>query len=106
MTTTVEWRLRDGADSLVLVDPDSGTLSEVPTPDAAVIKAFLTVSSDLTAWQKSMSWSEVNEGNRDPDNWGELVLSRDDHGEVIDIDPELFWERVHRHFRSKGVDYT
>jgi hypothetical protein len=53
-----------------------------------------------------MTWSPVNEGNRDPDNWGELVLSRDVNGDVISIDPELFWERVHRHFRSKGTDFT
>lgn len=106
MPMTVEWRLRNGTDALVLVDPDSGTISEVPAPDGAILKAYLAVTGTLAGWQTSMAWSAVDSGNRDPDNWGELVLSRGDNGDVISIDPELFWERVHRWFRSHGVDYN
>jgi hypothetical protein len=105
VTISVEWRLQDGRETLVLVDPDSGTVSQA-TPDPTSLKAFLAAAGTLEGWQKAMTWSPVNEGNRDPDNWGELVLSRDVNGDVISIDPELFWERVHRHFRSKGTDFT
>lgn len=106
MAMSVEWRLRDGADALVLVDPDSGTVSEVPAPNADTLKAYLAVTGTLASWQGAMAWSTVDRGNRDPDKWGELVLSRADSGEVITIDPELFWERIHKWFRSRSVDYT
>jgi hypothetical protein len=33
-------------------------------------------------------------------------MGRADNGDVLDIDPELFWERVYRRFRSRGVDYS
>ena len=106
MTISVEWRLRDGADALVLVDPDSGTVSEVPSLDADVLRKYLAVTSTLDTWRSTFQWNAVDSGNRDPDNWGELVISRADSGDVINIDPELFWERVHRWFRSHGSDYS
>ena len=106
MTISVEWRLRDGADSLVVVDPDSGTVSEVPGFNGDLLKTYLAVTGTLDSWKSAMTWHTVDDGNRDPDRWGELVLSRSENGDVIWIEPELFWESVHRWFRSKGEDYS
>lgn len=106
MGMSVEWRLRDGADVLVLVDPELRAVSEVPTLDADALKSYLAVTGTLAGWQSSMAWVRVDGENRDPDGWGELVLSRGDNGDIISIDPELFWERVRRWFRSRGVDYN
>lgn len=103
---TVEWRFHDGADAIVLVDAGAEAVSEVPTPDAGVLKDYLAVSGNLERWRSSMAWRPVNGDSCDPNAWGELVLSRADSGEVIYLDPELFWERVYRCFRSRGVDYN
>ena len=102
---SVEWRLRDGADALLRVDASERAVSEVSPPDEATLKSYLAVTGTVDVWRSWMAWRPVDGGGRDPDEWGELVLSRADNGEVISIDPELFWERVHRLFRSRGVDF-
>lgn len=107
MAFAVEWRHRDGSDALVVVDPTSRAVSDVATPDEVSLKAYLKVASSLTDWRKAVRWDALPRGeDADPDRWGELVLSRAESGEVTYIEPELFWEAVHRWFRSKGTDYT
>jgi len=103
---SVEWRFHDGADALVLVDAAAEAVSEVPAPDDSVLKVYLAVTGDLERWQASMEWRPVSAVSRDPNAWGELVLSRADSGEVLYVDPELFWDGVYRWFRSRGVDYN
>jgi hypothetical protein len=103
---TVEWRFHDGADAIVLLDASAEAVSEVSTPDEVSLKAYLAVTGNLERWRSAMEWQPITGGGCDPDAWGELVLSRADSGEVIDVDPELFWERVYARFRSRGVDYN
>ena len=105
MAMSIEWRLRDGTDALLMVDASASAVSELSPPDDGVLKSFLAVTGTAEAWQSWTEWHAVDGDGRDPDEWGDLVLSRADHGEVISIDPELFWERVHRRFRSRGVDF-
>lgn len=102
---SVEWRLRDGADALLLVDASESAVSEVAPPDEAMLKSYLAVTGNVDAWRSWTAWRPVDGEGRDPEEWGELVLSRADNGDIISIDPELFWERVHRWFRSRGVDF-
>ena len=104
MALSVEWRVRDGADALLLVDSGATAVSEAP-PDEGMLKSYLAVTGTADAWRAWGSWRPVGDRGRDPEEWGELVLSRADTGEIIAIDPELFWERVHRWFRSRGVDF-
>ena len=42
---------------------------------------------------------------RDPRQWGELVLSRAEQGgDVLAIDPEIYWDKIFEWFRSHGKD--
>ena len=42
---------------------------------------------------------------RDPRHWGQLVLSRAQRGgDVLDIDPEIYWDGIYYWFRSQGRD--
>jgi hypothetical protein len=47
----------------------------------------------------------VPEDKRDPAAWGHLVIARGASGEVLTMDPELYWEGIYAWFRSRGVDY-
>ena len=106
MALSVEWRIHQGADAIVIVDPAAGRVAEVVTPDADLLKDFLAVTGDLQRWRKWTGWRSVDGDSRDPDAWGELVVGRADDGEVISVDPELYWEAVQRRFRSRRVDYN
>jgi hypothetical protein len=105
VASNVEWRVQDGADAIALIDSD-GSVSEVAIPDAALLKDFLAVTADLSQWRKWTAWRSVDRGKRNPQAWGALVMERSESGDVVSIDPELFWERVYRWFRSRGVDYN
>ncbi len=103
---SVEWRHKRGDDAIIHIDPSVESVTEEATADADGLKAYLAVTGDLGGWHRSIDWRPVNGGLRNPSEWGDLVLSRTDAGEVIFVDPELFWDGVYRWFRSRGVDYT
>jgi hypothetical protein len=77
---------------------------ELSPPDEDILRSFLAVAGTADVWRGWAAWRPVAE-RRQPEAWGELVLSRADSGAVLTIDPELFWERVHQWFRSRGVDF-
>jgi hypothetical protein len=106
MSRSVEWRMRDGAEALILVDSSDGAVSEMAPPDPAILKSFLNVANKIDDWEAWSGWKPLEAVDRDPERFGGLVLSRADGGEVLSIDPEVFWERVHAWFRSRGTDYT
>lgn len=99
----IEWRNRNGADAIILVD-SSAEVSEVCTPNAASLTDYLAVTGNLSQWRASLAWHPVQGAKRDAQGWGDLVLSRRDNGEITFMDPELFWEGIYRWFRSRGVD--
>jgi hypothetical protein len=103
---TVQWRNDQGTDAIVLLDASANVISEVPSPDETDLKSYLSVVGDLEAWRGVLRWRSVESSRSDPEKWGRLVLSRDDAGDVMFVDPELFWDGVYRWFRSRGVDYT
>ena len=103
---SVEWRFHQDADTILLVDGGSQVESIVAAPDGAALKAYLAVTGNLARWQQLMDWRPTDGNSREPNTWGELVLSRAEGGEIIFLDPELFWERVYSLFRSRGVDYN
>ena len=105
MAFNVEWRVRDGSDAITVVDPN-GAVAEVAIPDEVVLKDYLAVTADLNHWRKWTVWRSVNADKSDPEAWGELVMGRSENGDILTVDPELFWERVYRWFRSRGIDYN
>ena len=104
MARFVEWRVGEGADVIVALDPDGG-VSQVIAPDVDVLQAFLKVTSDWQLWQGWTGWREAG-GKRDPAAWGVPALRRTEAGDVDFVDPEVFWEGVRRWFRSRGEDFT
>ena len=69
--------------------------------DPEVLRDFLNNMADLDRWR---SLHPVDNDKRNPGAWGELVMARAPTGEVITMDPELFWEGIYFWFRSRGVD--
>jgi hypothetical protein len=102
MTLQAEWRtdIVEG-DSLIVVD-DSRRVRAALTADAARLSRFLTDMGELSTWTSDEPISDVGEL---PESWGRLVLARADSGEVLTMDPELFWDGIYHWYRSRGVDY-
>jgi hypothetical protein len=106
MTSRIEWRTRGKGDDALLFVGDYG---EAPN---TVIKTWAANPGLLTDFLNDMA--ELDTGNmrlqtdvdrRDPQQWGKLVLSRAQHGgDVLDIDPETYWDGIYYWFRSRGLD--
>lgn len=97
-----EWRNRDGDnDVLLAVEENSDTVLEAWEADAALLADFLNEMTGLDA-HKGRAGLDVSQ--RDPKQWGGLVIARSDSGDVVSIDPELYWDRVRYWFRSRGED--
>jgi hypothetical protein len=45
---------------------------------------------------------EVSQLN--PTNWGDLVIARSEDGDVLGVDPQLYWEGVAGWYRARGDD--
>lgn len=103
MSLSAEWRTRGAQDDAILVLESDGVIREAIVADDHILSRFLTEQlDDLDSWRGQ---SLVEGERREPDAWGELVISRAETGEVIEADPELFWQGIYLWFRSHGVDY-
>lgn len=95
----IEWRYRNDEDALLTVDEDGSTALEVWDVDKALLSDFLNLMTSLhTHGRQSIDGHD----RRDPEEWGRLVIARSDDGDVLRIDPELYWDRVTHWFRSQG----
>jgi hypothetical protein len=101
MTLSAEWRTNAEADTLLIVDEGNQVLEAVQA-NSEVLSTFLNNTRDLAAWHGERS---VPQEKRDPAAWGRLVIARGPAGEVLTMDPELYWEGIYTWFRSRGVDY-
>jgi hypothetical protein len=88
-------------DAILVVDDTDNTVRQGLAADPEVLRDFLNNMAYLDMWQ---SLRPVGDDKRDPARWGELVMARAPTGEVITMDPELFWEGIYLWFRSRGVD--
>ena len=103
MELSAEWRTRGAKNDAILVLDAEGSIREAIVADDAILSRFLTEQlADLDSWRGQ---TLVEGANREPEAWGELVISRAGSGEVIEADPELFWQGIYLWFRSHGVDY-
>ena len=100
MSPSAEWRLF-GEFDVVLVLDDAGAVREAITAGPAVLHDFLT---DMRALPAMRGDHEVAGERRNPEPWGALVMARADSGEILEMDPQLFWEGIYNWFRSRGVD--
>jgi hypothetical protein len=100
MVWNAQWRTKGGLDDAVFVVDDVGHVCRFLPASPLVLSRFLT---DLTALE-SLDGESAAEG-ADPEAWGELVLARGRSGEVLEVEPELFWHGLYSWFRSRGVDF-
>lgn len=101
MTLCIEWRLRPESDTVLVVNDENVVEVAIPA-DAMVLSKMLTIPGDLSLWEGGKLIEAVD---RDPESWGELVISRSADGQILQMDPELFWNGVYEWFRSRGIDY-
>lgn len=101
MPMSAEWRTNGTSDTVLIVD-EGNQVREVVRADADVLSTFLNNVRELGGWHGD---EVVPEEKRDPATWGELVIARGPSGEVLNMDPELYWEGIYSWFRSRGVDY-
>ena len=105
MAARIEWRTKGGGDDALLFvgefGEDSNTVLRTWSADSALLKDFLNEMTELSTDVASL---EVDPSQRDPEQWGRLVLSRTPSGEVLDVNPEPYWDGIYYWFRSRGVD--
>ena len=105
MVARIEWRSRgSGSDALLYVGEfgeDDNTVLKTWSADAALLTDFL---NDMAGLDTSVTRLEVDPDQRDPEQWGTLVLARAPGGEVLAIDPEPYWDGIYHWFRSRGAD--
>jgi hypothetical protein len=97
-----EWRTGNGPDVVLIVDEDQDRVRDVFLATPGLLSKLLTTPGDFQAWRSDMS---AQSDRQDPATWGKLVIARAATGQVITMDPELFWEGIYDWFRSRGVDY-
>ena len=98
----IEWRNRNHEDdALLTVEEDSNTVLDAWEADADSLADFLNNMERVDA-QRGRGVADSSQ--RDPQQWGGLVVARSDNGDVLSIDPELYWDRVTYWFRSRGSD--
>ncbi len=106
MTARIEWRTKGkGKDALLFVRSygEAGdTVMKTWPAEPGVIADFL---NDMQRLDTSVSRLETDVDQREPGQWGKLVLARaPEGGDVLDIDPETYWDEIYYWFRSRGVD--
>ena len=102
MALSAEWRIYGEFDTVVIVDDEDNTVREALTADAKLLSSLLTTPGALDGWHGDHT---ITDDKRDPAAWGALVLARSDAGQVLEMDPERFWNGIYLWFRSRGVDY-
>ena len=100
----IEWRSRSsgkGDDVLLAVREEGSTVVKAWAANPDLITDFLNDMDDLDA-DKGPNGLDL--GQRNPQDWGALVLARSDNGGILHVDPELYWDQVTYWFRARGDD--
>lgn len=103
MAQRIEWRtMGEADDAIITVDDAKNAVSVVQEATPSVLRLFL---NDIVDVENLPGGKPLKDSERDPDAWGELIMARRSQtGEVLDMDPELFWDGIYTWFRSRGVD--
>ena len=101
MALRIEWRSRtEGDDTILAVENGSDAVVKTWSADADLLTDFLNDMVGLDA----KSTNGVDYSQRFPQEWGDLVMARSDAGDVLWVDPQLYWEGIAHWFRSRGRD--
>ena len=102
MELRVEWRTTGDTDNaIVFIDDDNNTVRRAVDGDQNAMGVFL---NDLLSMESGWDEIPVADGQRDPASWGNLVMARANTGEVLEMDPVIFWHLIAVNFRMKGTD--
>ena len=106
MTARIEWRTKGRGDDSLLFVREYGEAGDTVVKsweaDSGRITDFLNDMADLDTAAADL---ETDRHERDPLQWGELVLSRSQpDGDVLEVDPEIYWDKIYYWFRSRGTD--
>lgn len=106
MTTRIEWRTKGKGDDALLVvgnfGEDSNTVLKQWDADPDRLADFL---NDMDSLDDQVAELETDVDKREPHKWGDLVLARSQEGgDVLNINPELYWDGIYFWFRSRGRD--
>ena len=105
MAFRLEWRSRaEGDDTLLAVEEGSDAVVKAWAANTDLLTDFLNDMEGLDRDYEVKSGNGVDHIHRRPQEWGDLVMSRSDAGDVLWIDPELYWDGIAHWFRSKGRD--
>lgn len=83
-----------------MVDGSSDSVIRAWSADPEAIADFL---NDMNAIPGSGA-NTLDDTHRDPSSWGDAVAVRSEDGDVLFIEPEMFWDRIAALFRSRGSD--
>ena len=98
----IEWRYsKQSGDALVAVDDLANTPLVVWEGSGASLADFL---NEMTESRDRSRRAPDGMAAKAPGDLGDLVLARSDDGEVLWVNPELYWDRVGAVFRSRGED--
>jgi hypothetical protein len=98
----IEWRSRaEGEDALLAVEDEDNKVLGTWEANPPLLKDFL---NDMEELQGKAPPNEVSSPNRYPEEWGALVIARSEDGDVLLVDPQLYWEGVAYWFRAHGDD--
>jgi len=101
MGLRIEWRSKtEGDDALLTFEEESNTVLQAKPADPALLTDFLNDMETLDT--KGLYGTKFSEEN--PERWGELVIARSEDGDVLSVDPQLYWEGVAYWFRARGND--
>lgn len=103
MELSAEWRADGKIETVLVIDGTDNTVQKAISANPSILSQFLTDMGDLRTWENGQ---EIGGDKLSPESWGRLVISRSETGEVIDMDPEKFWDGIYVWFRSRGVDYA
>lgn len=105
MTARIEWRTMGGGHDALLFVSEYGevndTVLKLWVADMDRLTDFL---NDMTGLDTTFSGLETDVDQRDPEQWGKLVLARSKEGDILEIDPELYWDGIYKWFRINGKD--
>jgi hypothetical protein len=105
MEFRIEWRRRmEGDDTLLTIENETNAVVKAWPADTDLLTNFLNDMTGLSQRPVEKSGNGVDHIDRQPQEFGDLVMSRSEDGDVLWLDPELYWDGIAHYFRSKGRD--
>lgn len=100
-TRRIEWRTPpSGRGALIAVDDGANEVVRAWSAEPRLLADFL---NDMVELQNG-SATDVDVTDTDPAGWGELVIARSADGDILFIDPEMYWNGISDLFRTRGDD--